>query len=303
MKKNIIIASLFAGAFLTTISCGNKKVDGPNPDADSTEVNEGDKAKASNVDPWPWDFPRDVKVDVEKGQTVLTPSYYQEYLKEGKELSKKTYVFYSAEVKEPGVGSTKVEHIGKEYDVPNALIIPLPSDATAKVGDILLTWWQSGSGLKRAIVTDASDPKAPTVSYLDLSWSIKDGEVKKFKEDEKIKPGTFRVLKEGEWAPGMQVAYEEDGQKKAGYIISLTDDKVLISGFAGHIYVAKRSDCKLISLKPSFKPGDKVFGVYVDSYEDKFTVKKFDKKNGRVWLEDNRNTTCIKNILEVANNL
>ena len=259
--------------------------------------------KADNVDPWPWDFPRDVKVDVEKGQTVLTPSYYQEYLKEGKELSKKTYVFYSAEVKEPGVGSTKVEHIGKEYDVPNALIIPLPSDATAKVGDILLTWWQSGSGLKRAIVTDASDPKAPTVSYLDLSWSIKDGEVKKFKEDEKIKPGTFRVLKEGEWAPGMQVAYEEDGQKKAGYIISLTDDKVLISGFAGHIYVAKRSDCKLISLKPSFKPGDKVFGVYVDSYEDKFTVKKFDKKNGRVWLEDNRNTTCIKNILEVANNL
>ena len=33
------------------------------------------------------------------------------------------------------------------------------------------------------------------------------------------------------------------------------------------------------------------------------TVKKFDKKNGRVWLEDNRNTTCIKNILEVSNNL
>ena len=63
-----------------------------------------------------------------------------------------------------------------------------------------------------------------SVSYLDLSWSIKDGEVKKFKEDEKIKPGTFRVLKEGEWAPGMQVAYEEDGQKKAGYIISLTDE-------------------------------------------------------------------------------
>ena len=53
MKKNIIIASLFAGAFLTTMSCGNKKVDGPNPDADSTEVNEGDKAKAGNVDPWP----------------------------------------------------------------------------------------------------------------------------------------------------------------------------------------------------------------------------------------------------------
>ena len=281
MKKNIIIASLFAGAFLTTMSCGNKKVDGPNPDADSTEV----------------------KVDVEKGQTVLTPSYYQEYLQEDKDLSKRTYVFYSAEVTEPGVGSTKVDHIGKEYDVPNALIIPLPSDATAKVGDILLTWWQSGSGLKRAIVTDASDPKAPTVSYLDLSWSIKNGDVKKFKEDEKIKPGTFRVLKEGEWAPGMQVAYEEEGQKKAGYIISLTDDKVLISGFAGHIYVAKRSDCKLISLKPSFKPGDKVFGVYVDSYEDKFTVKKFDKKNGRVWLEDNRNTTCIKNILEVSNNL
>ena len=71
MKKNIIIASLLAGAFLTTMSCGNKKVDGPNPDADSTEVNEGDKAKASNVDPWPWDFPRDVKVDVEKAQAWI----------------------------------------------------------------------------------------------------------------------------------------------------------------------------------------------------------------------------------------
>lgn len=303
MKKNIIFASFVVGALVTALSCSNKKVDGPNPDADSTAMKADEKAQAGNMNPWPWDFPKDVEVDVHEGQIVLAATYYPEYLKEGAELDKKTYIFYKGDVVSKGAGSTKIEHVGKETEIPNALIIPIPSAATAKVGDIVLTWWQSGSGLQRAIVTDASDPKAPVVSYLDLSWTEKDGKLKKFAKDEKLKPGTFKVLNDGEWAPGMQIAFEENGRKCIGRIISLTDEKVLISGFAGSIYTANRTDCQLISLKPSFKPGDNVFGKVTSTYEDNFTVVKYDKKNGRVWVTDNHKSTSIKSILEVASKL
>jgi len=303
MKKNIIFVSLLAGALLTTFSCGNKSVDSQNPDADSVEVKtDGNEAK-SNINPWPWDFPRDVKLDVEKGQTVLAATYYPDYLTKDRELDKRSYIFYYCEVVEGGVGTTKIDHFGEEYELPNALVIPIPDDATAKVGDIVLTWWQSGSGMQRAIVTEASDPKQPTVSYLDLSWSMKDGKVKPFGKDEKLKPGTFRVLKEGEWAPGMQLAFDVDGKKKIGHIISLTDDKVLIHGFAGSITTAKRSDCQLITLKPSFKPGDKVYGKSGENYDDRYTVDKYDKKSGRVWVTDNHKNSSILSILEVASKL
>jgi len=57
-----------------------------------------------------------------------------------------------------------------DTEIPNYMIIPIRPDESAKVGDIVLTWWQSGSGMKRAIVTNASDPTAPEVNYIDIEW-------------------------------------------------------------------------------------------------------------------------------------
>lgn len=51
MKKNIIFASFVVGALVTALSCSNKKVDGPNPDADSTAMKADEKAQAGNMNP------------------------------------------------------------------------------------------------------------------------------------------------------------------------------------------------------------------------------------------------------------
>ena len=77
-------------------------------------------------------------------------------------------IWYTQEMVEPGEEMSEIKFMSEQKKVPNAYIVPIPAGQTAKKGDILLTWWQCGSGLQRAYVTDAADPKAPTVRYLDL---------------------------------------------------------------------------------------------------------------------------------------
>ena len=79
-----------------------------------------------------------------------------------------------------------------DTEIPNYMIIPIRPDESAKVGDIVLTWWQSGSGMKRAIVTNASDPKAPEVNYIDIDWNnpAKTDDVGIGQKTEKIEPNT-----------------------------------------------------------------------------------------------------------------
>ena len=104
--------------------------------------------------------------------------------------------------------------MGQDIEMPNALIIPIPQGQTAKKGDIVLTWWQSGSGMERAIVTDDSNPASPKVCYLDMDWKD-DG--KGFANDhnnEQLRPNTFTVLKNNEWQPGAQVTVNADGSYK-----------------------------------------------------------------------------------------
>jgi hypothetical protein len=183
------------------------------------------------------------------------------------------------------------------------MIVPLKKGQKAKKGDILLTWWQSGSGMQRAIVIDASTATEPVAVYLDRYWKDdpdhKDNQ--ELAKGEKLKPNSFNVLKDGEWQAGAAVAYRDGGEWKKGTLMHVDGNKVLLSVFSSHLFATTKDRCKLIPFKEKIKKGDKVWATFVDGFRDGYTVKDINEKVGRVWVQRNGSSSMdCKSIVEVT---
>jgi hypothetical protein len=303
MKKHFFLAIALPVAFALT-SCGgsskdNKKDNNENQQPE-TEVVEAEPEPEVKEPAFPWDFPEGIKNEgLAEGQQVLSiHSFYPNALKEKKDPANEGYIFYNATLSEIGDTKSKVKSFGDAIEMPNSLIIPLPEGQTAKKGDIILTWWQTGSGMQRAIVTDASDPTAPKVDYLDLNYKDDGKGFANEHANEQIKPNTFVVLKDGEWQPGAQIVVTGDDSYEVGTLVSSTDDKVLLKCFAGKIQVFDKADCIVLPLRQNLKPGDEVRAIFTSYLKDGYKVKKVDEKIGRVWVEGGFGDAIV-NILEV----
>jgi hypothetical protein len=188
----------------------------------------------------------------------------------------------------PGDVESEVEFLspGKQK-VSNAYIIPIPAGQTAKVGDIVLTWWQTGSGMNRAIVVEAGNPAEPTVRYLDIEYDnpakSRDGQTTIGQMEEKLKPNSF-VKINNTWEPGTVIAVNDGASKKKARVIRVAGDKVLALGFAGRLGVYDKSACTPVPLKPNVKAGDKVKVPFGDAFTDA-TVSRVDAKIGRVFVK------------------
>ena len=299
MKKlllNLAVIMTATALFSCTGNADNNAEGNDSAAAEQTEATAG-------VNPFPWDFPQNVKIEAEPDQLVLAPyTFYPRAIKEGEDLNEKILIFYHTNMAE--VGETKSKLKG-DVEVPNSLIIPLDKDGQAKKGDILLTWWQNGSGLKRAIVKDASNPAEPVVDYLDMSYSDdpeKPGSAQR-NADKQLKPGSFNVITDGEWQSGAQVACKsERGKWDAGILIHEQDGKVLVLGFSDKVKAYNKADVKLIPFKETIKVGDMVYAKWVASYEDGYKVTKIDQNLGRIWVEKDGKTE-IKAFGEVTKTL
>ena len=253
---------------------------------------------------WPWDFPQGVKLKMAPGQTVLSPfTYYPSSVEKGEPLREAVLIFYDTTVKEVGEEKSVLNKFGGVEEMPNALIIPLPDNAKAKKGDVLLTWWQSGSGLQRAIVVDDKYPKEPKVCYLDLSWpdNPESPKLEEKRKGETLKPGTFAVLKDGQWQSGAQVAIKRDNEWLKATLIHAQGDMVLVLGFGSKIAAYYKSDVRLIPFKEKIKVGDKVWATWVTSYRPGYVVTAVDELTGHVYVKgENSSSVEAKSIAEVT---
>lgn len=248
---------------------------------------------AQEVNPFPWDFPQDIEIEAEPGQWVLSCyTFYPKALKNDKKVEDANLIFYSTKMTE--VGETKSK-VNIDVEMPNALIIPLDKDAKAKKGDIVLTWWQNGSGLQRAIITDASNPSEPKADFLDLNY---ENFATKF-ADTPLEPGSFTVLEDGEWKSGAQVAIRKGNRWLCGTLIHEKDGKVLVLGFADKVSAYKKEDCRLIPFMEKIKKGDEVWAEWVGTYRNGYKVKKVDMNIGRIWVEKSGEVE-VKSIAEVT---
>ena len=306
MRKNFLFVAtmLFSMALLSGCNFSSGVNINNNDSQENQEATEEEKSeveKAIEASDFPWYFPEEAKNEgLAEGQTVLSiHSFYPDKLKESNDPAEETYIFYNATLKSIGEKSSVVTSMGQDIEMPNALIIPLPQGQTAKKGDIVLTWWQSGSGMERAIVTDDSNPSSPKVCYLDMDWTD-DG--KGFANDhnnEQLRPNTFTVLKNNEWQPGAQVTVNADGSYKIFTLINAADKYLLLSGWAGKITVYKKEFCKVVPLNQDINVGDEVMANFVGSFKTGYKVTKIDKKIGRVWATDSYGETKIFSILDV----
>ena len=297
MKKLIFVAII--GLSMAAMSCTGSNENNTNG-SDSTQT-----ATTTQMDPaaWPWDFPISTGEQFTDGELVLAPyTYYKGAIDKGEDLTEKGLIFYNTNLVKAAADKSVVNY-KEDYELPNSLIIGIPEGATAKKGDVLLTWWQSGSGLKRAIVRDDSNPAQPKVDYLDMK--LDPGSKVNFADDhanEELKPNSFIVLHDGQWEPGAQVACKDErGRWLAATLIKATDDKVLVLGFSSRIAVYPKSDCKLIPMSDEgIKPGDKVYGLFVAEYQPDYTVEKVDTERGRVFVTNNMGKQEYLSILEVT---
>ncbi|UKN03221.1 hypothetical protein K6119_06795 [Paracrocinitomix mangrovi] len=284
MKKNYFILGI--GLFLFSCGGNEEATEETTNDDNTTEETTEEVVESGAIDPFP-DFPKD-KLNAAAGDIVLSPSknWQEDATKDGAENT--TFIFYKQTLAEPGDQYSKVDFMGdKGVEIPNYMIVPIKPNQTAKKGDILLTWWQSGSGMKRAIVTDDSDPAAPVVNYIDIDWDnpAQNSEGVGFGQmTEQIEAGTFHVLT-STWAPGTTVAAKADGKVKAATVIAVSGDKVLTIGFAGKMAVYPKADCTPVPVKPNVKAGDAVQAPWVGSFVNTKVVK-VDAAMGRVWCED-----------------
>lgn len=297
MKKNFMMIAIAATAVFTMAACGNKTNKGEG--ADSTATEQSAEAKFGPMGTW--DFPETLGAlkDVDNIEYVLFPGFYADAMEKGEDPATATQIYYRASLVEAGEKASKVKAVVDVDEVPNSLLIPIYKGATAKKGDIVLTWWQSGSGMQQAIVTDDSNPAEPKISYLTLSFKG-DGTGIAEKDQDQLKPNSFIVLSDGKWEPGQPIIVKKDGDENLGIILNMDGDKILWQGFASKVYVSKKSDCRLMPLKPAINVGDKVKYEFVGELRDGATVTKYDANIGRVWVKkENSDKEEIKSIFEI----
>lgn len=261
----MVVMFLFGNILLTSCGGGDKKTD----DKDTTKTEE--VVKGPKPGEIPYDFPT-VGTTSKAGEFVLAPSFA--FLEAARKDASATFIFYSSTMTEPGSIESKLQEVGSEVTLPNSLIIPIPANQSVKKGDIVLTWWQSGSGMQRAIVTDATDPLQPKVKYLDLDETY---------DEAQLKPNSF-VLLSKEWEPGTTVVFKSDYYQEKWQVIRIDGSKVLAIGWAGKMAVLDKAKCNAVPVKFTCKKGDKVQIPYIGSYKEA-VVKKVDDKLGRVWVE------------------
>lgn len=287
MQKIFLTVMLGGGLFLVGCQTASTTTEKPTEPTTNNETKDTSKVDPNLQATFPFkDYPS-AETTAKPGEVVLVPSY--NWLQEVMTNDKKTMIWYAQKMSAPDKEMSEVEYsVSREKKkVPNAYIVPIPAGGNAKKGDIVLTWWQSGSGMQRAIVVDDANPSQPVVRYLDLKYDnpakSRDGKTTIGQMDEQLKPDSF-VKINNPMDVGTSVAIQDGTKQKAGQIINVAGDKVFVRMFAGTIGVFAKSSCTPIPIVPSVKAGDKVKAPFVGTMNDA-TVVKVDEKIGRVFVK------------------
>ena len=223
------------------------------------------------------------KMTAAKGDFVLCPSrqFFDAAVEKG--IDKTTFIYYAAKMLEPGTEQSTVRNLaGRQFSLPNQMIVPIPQGQKTKVGDILLSWWQSGSGMQRAIVVGGTETE-PIVRYLDIKLDNPSGAGKK---EGKLKPNSFYVLSKP-WQIGSTVriaGVKRPSVQLYGQLLAMDKDNVLVRGWAGKLSVHPRKDAQPLPIVPKVKSNDAIQIALFGSFKPA-TVLRVEPEIGRVFAK------------------
>ena len=234
-------------------------------------------------------FP-DVATTAKAGEFVLVPSY--NWIEDAAAAKGKDtrFIFYKQNMVAPGETTSKVKFLGPgEKEVPNSYIVAIPKAGKAKVGDIVLTWWQSGSGMQRAIVVSAANPARPVVRYLDLGYNnpakSRDGKTTIGQMDEELQEDSFVLLKDGAPGTAFRCGAGKDAEKWKLITATPSGEQLMLA--SSKLKKFGKGECTPIPVKPAVKAGQTVTAgdVYVSRMKS-VKIERVDAKIGRAFFLD-----------------
>jgi len=281
MKKQWIIPAALIAMSLT--ACGGAETtETGTTDSTATETTEVIEATLDNPFPELADEPMNANV----GEYVFAAKNHTLEAYKDTKFEDLTESVGLATVVEPGTPKSKLNSVG-DKEISNYLIITFAPGATAQVGDIVVAPWHHGGSMKRAIVTNATDPARPTVNFIDIDWenpATGDGGVGYGKEETQLEANTFFVLN-AEWLAGSTVAIKNGNDWEEHILLKVSGDKILAMDWSSKIRIHDKANCKSIEVKGDFKVGDVVQAPKYGTYEE-LTITKIDSKFGRIYCVD-----------------
>lgn len=231
------------------------------------------------------DFP-DVPTTAKPGEFILVPSYNWLEDAAGPKGKDTRFIFYSQTMVTPGPATSKIKYMRDEREVPNSYIIAIPKGGKAKAGDIVLTWWQSGSGMQRAIVVSAADATRPVVRYLDIGYDnpakSRDGKTTIGQMEEQLQQDSFVLLKDGAAGSGFRCGAGNNAERWK-LVATAPDGDQLMMG--GRMKRFTKGECNALPVKPAVKAGQTVSAgdAYVTRMQS-IKIERVDAKIGRVFF-------------------
>ncbi len=222
------------------------------------EENSSDQNEQLEAGKFYLDFPIVSTIDAPADSFVLAPS--TSALREAREqgVRRARILFYSRKMLTPGSAVSTLEEFSESVQIPNALIVPIKPNQSVQPGDIVLTWWQSASGMTRAVVLEGGTETEPLVKYLDLKFES---------EPETLAPSTFHKLNEA-LEPGTAVAYPDGNNFTYGFVIKRAQGKILVANTFDVLEVVDEAQVTTIPISPQVSAGDSVFVPVIGNFTE-----------------------------------
>ncbi len=204
------------------------------------------------------------KIEVSKGDLVLAPSQatYDTALSKG--LKTTLFVFYPRKVISQKGNYIYLDEYGDTSKMPKSLVIPLDKDKKVSKGQFLLTWWQKGTGMQRAIVLGKNPTLTPIVYYFDNQYSY----ISPLKNInywiDTLQANSFLVLKDS-LMPGTTVKKAE-AYSPVYIVISFDNKKIIGLNWAGNIEILDRKKCIFPKIYKQLQKNDSIEMPYVGLY-------------------------------------
>ena len=200
------------------------------------------------------------------GDYVLSPSKtnFDSLLEKGFS-SENIFVYYPRKYVNKTTDYFFLKEFNDTVKIPNSLVIPLPNNQKVSKGDIVLTWWQKGTGMQRALVLSDEPTFTPTVYYLDNQYYFYYSNDDPLFWVDTLKANSFLKI-EDKVMPGRTFSVKGEYLTSFYTIINFFGPKILGLSWAGDLQILNSNQCKLVPWDINFEIGDSVFVPYFGTY-------------------------------------
>lgn len=199
------------------------------------------------------------------GEYVLSPSKasYDSLLKKG--FGDVIFVYYPRKYLSNNDSTFFLEEFGDTIEIPISLVVPLPDSQMVAKGDIVLTWWQNGTGMQRAVVLSKEPTITPVVYYLDNQYYFYYSDNDPTFWIDTLKANSFLKI-EDKIMPGRSCSVTGEYISTFYTVINFLGNNIMALSWSGDLEIFQSGVCEIVPFNQNFEVGDSVFTPYLGTF-------------------------------------